>query len=201
MTDPRSDPRVPAVPPDWPTLLVGQLADHWDHHLRPGLDGLTDEEYRWEPVPGMWNVRRRGAAATTMAAGAGDVVMDFEMAPADPPPMTTIAWRLAHLGRGVMGIRAADHFGDGSVTYQDTDWPWTAAGALAMVDESYAAWTAGIGGLDETDLARPCGPAEGPWAEHPFAALVLHVHREVIHHGAEVLLLRDLYRNRTEREG
>ena len=27
-----------------------------------------------------------------------------------------------------------------------------------------------------------------------MAALVLHIHREVIHHGAEVSLLRDLYR-------
>jgi hypothetical protein len=29
-----------------------------------------------------------------------------------------------------------------------------------------------------------------------MAALVLHINREVIHHGAEVALLRDLYRAR-----
>ena len=29
-----------------------------------------------------------------------------------------------------------------------------------------------------------------------MATLVLHIHREVIHHAAEVLLLRDLFRNR-----
>jgi hypothetical protein len=29
-----------------------------------------------------------------------------------------------------------------------------------------------------------------------MAALVLHIHREAIHHGAEVALLRDLYRHR-----
>jgi hypothetical protein len=34
------------------------------------------------------------------------------------------------------------------------------------------------------------------WAEESYAALVLHINREVIHHGAEVLTLRDLYRNR-----
>ena len=28
-----------------------------------------------------------------------------------------------------------------------------------------------------------------------MAALVLHVNREVIHHGAEIALLRDLYRH------
>ena len=52
-------------------------------------------------------------------------------------------------------------------------------------------------GLDPAALARPCGPAEGPFAAYPMAALVLHINREVIHHGAEVALLRDLYRART----
>ena len=51
----------------------------------------------------------------------------------------------------------------------------------------------GVRGLDEKGLAKPVGPAEGPYADHPYAALVLHIHREVIHHMAEVLLLRDLY--------
>ena len=50
--------------------------------------------------------------------------------------------------------------------------------------------------LGEDGLARPCGPAEGPYAREPMATLVLHIHREVIHHGAEVALLRDLYRAR-----
>jgi hypothetical protein len=30
-----------------------------------------------------------------------------------------------------------------------------------------------------------------------YAALILHIHRELIHHGAEIALLRDLYRHRT----
>jgi hypothetical protein len=32
-----------------------------------------------------------------------------------------------------------------------------------------------------------------PAPDAPFADLVLHIHREAIHHGAEVSLLRDLY--------
>ena len=50
-------------------------------------------------------------------------------------------------------------------------------------------------GLSSERLRSPVGEAEGAFAELPYAALVLHVHREVIHHGAEVLLLRDLYRS------
>ncbi len=48
--------------------------------------------------------------------------------------------------------------------------------------------------LGDEGLRRPCGPAEGPFAEYPMAALVLHISREVIHHGSELCLMRDLYR-------
>ena len=54
----------------------------------------------------------------------------------------------------------------------------------------------GVSVLDVEALARPCGPSEGPYAEYPVAALVLHINREALHHGAEILLLRDLYRRR-----
>lgn len=36
--------------------------------------------------------------------------------------------------------------------------------------------------------------AEGPFAKEPMAALVVHINREALHHGAEIALLRDLYR-------
>jgi hypothetical protein len=182
----------------WTRELVDQLGWHWEHHLRPRLSTLTDDEYLWEPVPGAWSLRRRVDATTTKAAGAGDVVADFEFPEPDPPPVTTIAWRMAHLSIGIFGSRAANHFGDGGVDYQTTDWPLTAAGGLELLDHHYAAWMAGIAALDEDGLAKPCGPAEGPWASAPMAALVLHISREAIHHGAEVCLLRDLYRTRPE---
>jgi hypothetical protein len=44
---------------DWSAELVGQLDSHWRDQLRPRLDGLTDEEYFWEPAAGCWNVRPR----------------------------------------------------------------------------------------------------------------------------------------------
>ena len=51
---------------------------------------------------------------------------------------------------------------------------------------------------DTDDLAEPCGPAEGPFAEYSRAELVLHINRELIHHGAEIALLRDLYAHRND---
>jgi hypothetical protein len=41
------------------------------------LTGLTDEEFRWEPVPGCWSVRRREEAVTPRAYGPGDWVLDL----------------------------------------------------------------------------------------------------------------------------
>jgi biotin transporter BioY len=49
------------------------------------------------------------------------------------------------------------------------------------------------GCLGQDGLTAPCGPTEGFFAEHPMAALVLHISRDVIHHGAEIALLRDLH--------
>jgi hypothetical protein len=50
-------------------------------------------------------------------------------------------------------------------------------------------------------LERPCGPAEGPYADYPFIALVLHINREAIHHGAEIACIRDLYAHSTNKKG
>jgi hypothetical protein len=55
----------------------------------------------------------------------------------------------------------------------------------------------GVRALGDAGLARPCGPDEGAFADYPMAALVLHINREIIHHAAEIALLRDLYRHRT----
>lgn len=179
---------------DWTSQLLEQLTFHWDHHVRPHLDGLTDDEYFWEPVPGMWSIRPRNEALTAMAAGSGDLVADFDYPEPIPAPVTTIAWRIGHLVVGVLGARNANHFGGPPIDYPTTVWPSTAAGALARLDEEYAAWVRGVRGLDSANLDEPVGPSEGEFAEHPYAALVLHINREVIHHSAEVLLLRDLYR-------
>ncbi len=182
--------------PAWHTLSADQLSWHWDHHLRPRLDGLSDHEYGWEPVPGCWGVRRRGTSTAPVQAGAGAYTIDFALPEPDPPPVTTIAWRLAHLVVGVLGERVASHFGGPPTSYVDHHYAGTAAAALTQLDDAYVRWDAGVRGLGPDGMVAPCGPAEGPWQDSPMAELVLHINREVIHHGAEVLLLRDLYRSR-----
>jgi hypothetical protein len=177
----------------WNPLLRDQISWHWTHQLRDRLDGLTDDEYFWEPVPGCWNVRARGTGAAPVQAGSGEMTIDFAMPVPDPPPFTTIAWRLGHVIVGVLAMRSASHFGRAPTDYWSFEYAPTAAAALAQLDAEYATWMAGVESLDETGLARPCGEAEGQYAELPLAALVLHINREMIHHLAEVCLLRDLH--------
>lgn len=180
---------------DWTHELSEQLDWHWRTYVRPHLEGLGDDEYRWEPVPGMWSIRPRGASTAPIQAGTGAGVIEFAIPEPVPPPMTTIAWRIGHLAN-VFGERAANHFGAEPVTYEGTDWPLEAAGGVALLERAYDAWLTGVRALDDEGLAAPCGPSEGPFAEYPMAALVLHITREGLHHSAEILTLRDLYRAR-----
>ena len=160
--------------------LVYQLEYHWTEQLRPRLEGLTDDEYLWEPVPGAWTVHPDGS-------------IDFTYPQPEPAPFTTIAWRLGHVIVGVLAVRAHHHFGGPPADYATWSWATDADTALRQLDAAHSDWIAGVKGLDEEALNRPIGPAEGPWAEYPMLDLVLHINREVIHHGAEIALLRDLY--------
>nr|MDT0661211.1 DinB family protein [Micromonospora sp. DSM 115978] len=181
---------------DWTQQMVDQLDWHWQHLLRPRLDGLTDAEYFWEPGPRGWSVRPRAEVAAEVAYGAGDYVIEFARPEPTPPPVTTIAWRLGHIVVDVFGHRSASHFGGPPCDHDTFAYAGSADGALRQLDEAYGIWINGVRGLGADGLARPCGPAEGPYADFPLAALVLHINREAIHHGAEISLLRDLYRAR-----
>ncbi|MBD7917248.1 DinB family protein [Cellulomonas sp. Sa3CUA2] len=177
----------------WGALLLDQLDFYWTASLWPRVQGLTDDEYLWEPVAGCWSVRPR-ADGTWQADG-------LDVAEPDPPPVTTIAWRLAHIAVDVLGTRAQALFGDlpaGADMFdprlRPASLPATADDALALLDASYRTWHDGLAGLDDDALARPLGPLGAGYADQPVAALVLHLHRETMHHGGEVALLRDLYR-------
>jgi hypothetical protein len=171
--------------------IVDQLADqldvHWTNQLRPRLDGLTDDEYFWCPVSNCWTVH-------------GDGSIDFAYPEPEPAPFTTVAWRLAHVIVGVLAMRNHSHFGGPPADYQTWRYATDAATALRQLDDAYEKWIAGVRALDDDELDRPCGPAEGPYAEHRFSELILHINREMIHHGAEIACIRDLYANSPEKK-
>ena len=180
----------------WNERLLDQLMFHWTIHLRPKLEGLSDDEYFWEPVPSCWSVRRREAATTSIVMGVGLFVVEVERSRPEPPPVTTIAWRMVHIIVDCLGTRSETQFGGPAINWQQYEVPGTADWALRDLDAAVGIWTAGVRSLGAEGLERPSGPTEGPFADQSVAGLVLHIHREVIHHGAEILLLRDLYRSR-----
>ncbi|MFA5710317.1 DinB family protein [Mycolicibacterium sp.] len=160
--------------------LIDQLEWHWTHQLRPRLAGLSDDEYFWAPVPDCWTVHPDGS-------------IDFTYPPPEPTPVTTIAWRLAHVIVGVLAMRNHAHFDGPPADYQSWSYATDAETALAQLDDAHDRWVAGVRALTPAALDRPIGAAEGQWGDRPMIDLVLHIHREVIHHGAEISLLRDLY--------
>lgn len=175
----------------WNDILRDQIEWHWNNQARPRLEGLSDEEYFWEPAPGSWNVRPRGTGHAPIQAGSGDMTIEFAFPPPEPAPMTTIAWRLGHVIVGVLAMRNASHFGRAATDYRSFDYAATAQEALGQLDEEYAAWIAGVASLGEEGLNQPCG--EEGFEADPMSRLVLHIHRELIHHLSEIALLRDLY--------
>lgn len=185
--------------PDLPKELAEQLDFHWHAAARSRLDGLTDEEYLWEPARASWTVRHRDEPTPEWVgtpAGSGDWRIDWTQPEPDPAPVTSIAWRLGHIIVGVLGARAHSHFGGPPADYRTWRYAGTAQGALRQLDDAYESWMSGVRGLTEERLWRPVGPAEGHWAEAPMITLVLHINRETIHHLAEVALLRDLWAHR-----
>ncbi len=80
--------------------LNAQLQTSW-FMLWAGLEGLTDEEYLWEPVADCW---------TLHPTDDGQVLYDHAWPPPRPSPFTTIAWRLCHIGVGCLANRASRLF-------------------------------------------------------------------------------------------
>lgn len=147
--------------------------------------GLSDEEYRWEPVPGCWNVRPDPTAPS-------EWVVDYPPEePPPPPPMTTIAWRLLHLSDGNT-IYWEHAFRPGRRNFSDLVPHGDAAGAIAYLQQSQRLIATTLGQLHDRDLdeLRPTHFGVQWPAQRVLAVLI----DEQVHHGAEVALLRDLYR-------
>lgn len=69
--------------------------------------------------------------------------------------------------------------------------------AIAGLRGEVERWKARIDTLTEDEaLTVALSQATPLDAKAPFAHLVLHVNRELIHHGADIMVLRDLYRTR-----
>jgi hypothetical protein len=173
-------------------MLVDQLDFYIAAHLMPRLEGLTDEEFFWEPVDDCWSIRSDDAGGWSIQDGPDD----------GREHLTTVGWRLAHIAVDNLGTRSLCFFGPDAADAADMfdpryrpAVPGSAADAIGLLQETCTRWRDGVAALDDSRLAAPLGPKGGPFADDPFGALVLHVSRETMHHGGEIGVLRDLYRD------
>jgi len=161
------------------------LLDYANERLNARVEGMSDEEYLWEPVPGCWSVRPDEE---------GVFRAELTHPDPEPAPFTTIAWRLWHMC-GYCLQAYSDHFFD-DLKRDRTEWPETVAGGMEKLNREWARFRAHVVAMDDEALTGLMGPQAGPYAEFSYHGLVLHALDEVIHHSAEIAVLRDLYRHR-----
>ena len=132
------------------------LSDEAWRRIRARLDGLTDDEYFFEPAPGCWSIRPR-ATARSSADGA--------LPRPDPEPLTTIAWRLWHL-IDMYGEDRAPRWLDlppqgAPIGLDDPEGtpPATAAIAVDLLERAHDRWDAHLGLVSDARLAEPIGAA------------------------------------------
>jgi hypothetical protein len=160
---------------------------------------MTDAEYLWEPVPGRcWSLRERAKGpgpGAGLLVGAGAWGRDSCEPPHPvPPPVTTLAWRLSHLTE-MLTLRAEYSGGAGTLDRDDIPAHPDAAGAVTEFERAAAAWRSTLTSVDDAALDT-VGYSTYPYGSDPedlFLAVVWWVNQEVLHHGAEIALLRDLY--------
>jgi hypothetical protein len=176
---PRPTNEVAHVILDSMDRMVSQLLER--------LDGLTDDEYLWEPSDGAWSVRAT-ADGSAVVDGAG--VRDI-----DPAPVTTIAWRLWHLAIDCFDDYTRRFHGDTS----DAPPQWTLRSSVA-VETLRATWSEYRATVSARDWWSELGDDWESWSRHSVADMAMHASNELVHHGAEIALLRDLYRVSSTRQ-
>ncbi len=178
-----------SIPPDMNAGIAQSTCSLLDHvwaRVRGRLDGLTDDEYLWEPVANCWSVRARDDRW----------IVECQVAGPEPAPVTTIAWRSWHVGSGCINGSAARLFGVRALELDEWEWFGSASAALAAIDDAWRVFSECFHQLDDDAMLAPLGPAWGFYATSTHADMLLHIADECIHHGAEMALLRDLFRER-----
>jgi hypothetical protein len=162
------------------------LSEKFYERFTARVDGLTDEEYLWEPAPDAWSLVRQD----------GKLQMQWGLVFDEPQPVTTIAWRYTHISDMLCEERCARWLGvaEEPENYLAEGAPGDAQGARELFEKAYARWRRYLSAADDDGFFEPLGPGSRDWTNEPRTKGVLHILDEVIHHGAEIGVLRDIYR-------
>lgn len=165
------------------TALLNPLLAQWDTSLAmifDRLNGLTDDEYRWQPTPGAADLIERDGA--------------LHAAPDANQPTRTIAWTLAHLAE-MCWVRADYTDGAKNRPLDYGPFPGTVAGALAELRGAADRWRSAVASAT-AEQAVQVGYSAYPVGmdpDLPFVDIVWWLNRELIAHGSDMATVRDLY--------
>jgi hypothetical protein len=169
--------------------VVDLLSIQWQasgERLARRYEGLTDEELLWAPAPDCWNLQ-----ADPEHPRGWSYPYDFD--PPKPHPVTSIGWRLVHIAADNW-IFMEHAFGPGERNFPVLEVYGTAVEVLAD-------WRASTGPVSRwlrsatDDSLRELRPSHlgDPLPAGEVMCILID---EQTHHGAEIALLRDLYRRR-----
>lgn len=163
-----------------------RIFDHAFDRVAHRLEGMTDAEYLWEPVANCMTIRR------TPEGLIPDPLLPPEII---PQPFTTIAWRLDHISRPLLGSYTDSLRARQFVRRDPAPCPESSKDAIRVLGENYASWRSAVEEMPNARLLEPLGADFGPLGEEPYSMAVLLVLYEFLHHGAEIGVVRDLYAN------
>lgn len=186
----RAPPRLPGVGLAYASLVdlaeaLVAFSDNTYQRLRSRLEGIEADELLWEPAPGSWSVRIGAKGSPVMDFGLGGT----SMVPAiTPTPVTTIAWRVAHIVDLLKEDRCATVLGLEPEASAGELWLSTRPEELLdYLDRAHTAWR---GYLTRTDPGALLCPVDR-WGTR--LSFVHHIIDEFVHHTAEIGVLRDLW--------
>ncbi|NGN68159.1 DinB family protein [Streptomyces sp. A7024] len=184
----RAEVRTPRAfgPGEW-VMDLGAAdipASEYSQVAEEAASGLTVEE-----IAGLWSVT---------PARVEEVLAFTGVPEPDETPVTTIAWRLAHLHYQFAGAwewTFGDHKQDPKLM---VDFSPSAAVTLERFWPTVDRWRESVGQVTDEQLDT-VGFSQYPYGsdpEEPFISALWGNNYELIHHMAEIALLRDLYRAR-----
>jgi len=161
-------------------LLLTMLDDAYAR-VRERLDGLSDEEFFWQPIPNCWTIYQDSSGRWTY---------HYAMPDPRPAPITTIGWLLIHLG----ACKLMYHewaYGAARLTWPDLQIPHTATGAIELLEHGQALLREDLTGLAEHQLDKP---RKTNWGElWPAWRIFWTMINHDATHGGAIGHLRDLY--------
>ena len=161
-------------------MLMSTMARSYAR-LRARIEGLTDDEFFWQPMPRSWTIYEDRP---------GHWTYHYAIPEPDPAPLTTIGWQLVHLGTTKLMYHEWA-YGDARLTFPQIEIPSSTSGALLLLEKGQGMLADDLRGMPEANLDDPRKTNWGDlWpAWRIFTTMADHD----AFHGGVIGYLRDLY--------